>query len=186
MDSDLDDMEAMIINDNNDDMISDDDDVPSQQLKASGKPQSWGMDVPNEGGNENALGIDSPSNLNDSDTSDRPCRNSVQVFVKCYLETRYVVEAKNDEITFQGKVLIVDEHGVVCARHELLSNGCCSREQKQPSKAEETVVTAVLKERYSCKTCNAQGCCAIYEYCVSCCLHPAKVFLCRVNLCMLS
>ncbi|KAL2748356.1 SREBP regulating protein isoform X1 [Vespula maculifrons] len=150
LDGDLDDMEAMIINDNNDDMISDDD-VPSQQLKASGKPQSWGMDVPNEGGNENALGIDSPSNLNDSDTSDRPCRNSVQ-----------------------GKVLIVDEHGVVCARHELLSNGCCSREQKQPSKAEETVVTAVLKERYSCKTCNAQGCCAIYEYCVSCCLHPAK------------
>ncbi|XP_035737401.1 UPF0454 protein C12orf49 homolog isoform X1 [Vespa mandarinia] len=152
LDSDLDDMEGLIMNDNNnDDMISDDD-VPSQQLKASGKPrESWGIDVPNEGGaNDNGLGIDSPSNLNDSDTSNRPCRNSVQ-----------------------GKVLIVDEHGVVCARHELLSNGCCSREQKQPYKTEEATITA-LKERYSCKTCNAQGCCAIYEYCVSCCLHPAK------------
>lgn len=31
------------------------------------------------------------------------------------------------------------------------------------------------RERYSCKTCNPQGCCTIYEYCVSCCLHPGKV-----------
>lgn len=68
----------------------------------------------------------------------------------------------------------MDERGVVCARHELLPNGCCTRERKQASKTEEASVTA-LKERYSCKTCNAQGCCAIYEYCVSCCLHPAKV-----------
>lgn len=82
MDGDLDDMEAMMINDNNDDMIGGDDDVLSQRPKASGKPQSWGMDVvPNEGGNENGLGVDSPSNLNDSDTSYRPCRNSIQASV---------------------------------------------------------------------------------------------------------
>lgn len=33
----------------------------------------------------------------------------------------------------------------------------------------------IKRERYSCKTCNSQGCCTIYEYCVSCCLHPGKV-----------
>lgn len=83
MDGDLDDMEAMMINDNNDDMIADDD-VLSQRPKASGKPQSWVMDVvPSEGGNENVgLGVDSPSNLNDSDASSRPCRNSIQASVK--------------------------------------------------------------------------------------------------------
>lgn len=68
----------------------------------------------------------------------------------------------------------MDEHGVVCARHEVLPNGCCSMEQKLAPKPEESVSVA-RRERYSCKTCNSQGCCAIYEYCVSCCLHPAKV-----------
>lgn len=47
-------------------------------------------------------------------------------------------------------------------------------EQKDSNKNEDTS-TIAKKERYSCKTCNAQGCCAIYEYCVSCCLHPGKV-----------
>lgn len=47
-------------------------------------------------------------------------------------------------------------------------------EQKDPIKNEDTSTTP-RRERYSCKTCNAQGCCAIYEYCVSCCLHPGKV-----------
>lgn len=159
LDSDL---EDMIINDNNDDMISEDD-LSFQRIKVSGKPQSWDMDVPNEapnesqneiqneGGHENALGIDSLANFNDSDSSNEPCRNSIQ-----------------------GKVLIVDEQGVVCARHELLPNGCCSTEQKQGFKKEEGGVITSRKERYSCKTCNAQGCCAIYEYCVSCCLNPSK------------
>lgn len=47
-------------------------------------------------------------------------------------------------------------------------------EQKDSIKNEDTSTTP-RRERYSCKTCNAQGCCAIYEYCVSCCLHPGKV-----------
>ncbi|RZF39853.1 hypothetical protein LSTR_LSTR000501 [Laodelphax striatellus] len=29
-------------------------------------------------------------------------------------------------------------------------------------------------ERYSCKTCKENGCCTVYEHCVSCCLHPDK------------
>lgn len=62
----------------------------------------------------------------------------------------------------QGKTLLVDDEGYVCARNKLLSNGCCD--------ANENVV------QYSCDTCNTEdGCCAIYENCVSCCLNPNKV-----------
>lgn len=66
----------------------------------------------------------------------------------------------------------MDEHGLVCSRHEVLPNGCCRIEQTQQNK-ERAAVTK--RERYSCKTCNLQGCCTIYEYCVSCCLNPNKV-----------
>lgn len=62
----------------------------------------------------------------------------------------------------QGKILLVDDEGYVCARNKLLSNGCCD--------PDENVV------QYSCDTCNEmEGCCAIYEKCVSCCLNPNKV-----------
>lgn len=149
LDNDLDNIDTMIRSRNSEDAALDNDAL--SQIKVSSKPQSWEMDVPNESGNENALSLDSLSNLNDTDSFNQPCRNSIQ-----------------------GKVLIVDEHGVVCSRHEVLPNGCCSTEQKQVLKTEETVATT-QRERYSCKTCNSQGCCAIYEYCVSCCLHPAKI-----------
>lgn len=65
----------------------------------------------------------------------------------------------------------MDERGIVCLRHEVLPSGCCTMEQ---SKNEETLSIA-KRERYSCETCNSQGCCTIYEYCISCCLHPDKV-----------
>jgi hypothetical protein len=68
----------------------------------------------------------------------------------------------------------VDEYGVVCTRHEVLSNGCCRLEQRQVSDNEQASSES-KRERYSCKTCNSRGCCTIYEYCVSCCLHPGKV-----------
>lgn len=62
----------------------------------------------------------------------------------------------------QGKILLVDDEGYVCARNKVLSNGCCH--------ANGRVV------QYSCDTCNSEdGCCAIYERCVSCCLNPNKV-----------
>ncbi|XP_076233135.1 SREBP regulating gene protein [Calliopsis andreniformis] len=138
------DLDTMMMNDNNDDLISDDETL-SEQLKVSGKPlwQTGDQDA-----NDNALNIDAMLNLNDTDTT-TPCRNSVQ-----------------------GKVLIVDERGIVCARHDILPNGCCSLEQKDSGKNDEA--TTIKRERYSCKTCNTQGCCAIYEYCVSCCLQPGK------------
>ncbi|XP_034182691.1 SREBP regulating gene protein [Osmia lignaria lignaria] len=147
VDNDLDDMDPMIINDNNDDLISDDDAL-AEQLRVSSKPSSWQMAVDQEV-NDNALNMDIISNLNGTDTV-IPCRNSVQ-----------------------GKALIVDERGIVCSRQDILPNGCCNIDQKDSVKNEDTSSIA-KSERYSCKTCNAQGCCAIYEYCVSCCLHPGK------------
>lgn len=141
-------MDPMIINDNNEDLISDDD-IPLEQLKATGKPPFWQMEILEQAVNDNA-DLNIPK-LNESDSSNQPCRNSIQ-----------------------GKALIVDERGIVCSRHDVLPNGCCRIEQRQTSKNEKTPSMAV-RERYSCKTCNPQGCCTIYEYCVSCCLHPGKV-----------
>lgn len=71
-------MDSMIINDNNDDLISDDDTI-SEQLRASGKPPLWQMAIVDQGANENALNIEAISNLNDTDIV-RPCRNSIQVY----------------------------------------------------------------------------------------------------------
>lgn len=61
----------------------------------------------------------------------------------------------------QGKVLIADDRGFVCPRHEILYNGCCN----------DNLSTVM---QYSCETCNKNNCCAIYEHCISCCLHPDK------------
>ncbi|XP_015782227.1 UPF0454 protein C12orf49 homolog [Tetranychus urticae] len=61
----------------------------------------------------------------------------------------------------QGKVLIADDKGYICARHDLTSGGCC------PTSNPTT-------KRYSCETCNSSGCCAIFEYCISCCMEPDK------------
>lgn len=61
----------------------------------------------------------------------------------------------------QGKVLIVDDRGYVCSRTDILSSGCCNTDSE-------------TTKRYSCETCKDNGCCSIYEYCISCCLHPDK------------
>uniref|UniRef100_A0A182PUB9 SREBP regulating gene protein n=1 Tax=Anopheles epiroticus TaxID=199890 RepID=A0A182PUB9_9DIPT len=63
--------------------------------------------------------------------------------------------------SIQGKSLLVDDRGYVCARTELLANGCCS----------ENADTVKL---FSCYTCRPNRCCAVYEYCVACCLNPDK------------
>lgn len=89
----------------------------------------------------------------------------------------------------QGRVLIVDDRGdafffvikrfclyiflgagFVCPRHEIRANGCCN-----------DGISSVIQ--YSCETCESNNCCAIYEYCISCCLHPDKVscFCFRIN-----
>ncbi|KAL6255049.1 hypothetical protein P5V15_013382 [Pogonomyrmex californicus] len=156
LDNDIDMMDPMMINDNNEDLMADDNTL-LEGLKASDKSLLWPIEVFDQAANDNAGNMDM-SNLNDSDVSAESCRNSIQ-----------------------GKGLIVDDRGIVCSRHDLLSNGCCIVEERQISKNEKT--STVKKERYSCKTCNPQGCCTIYEYCVSCCLHPDKICLatCRTS-----
>lgn len=169
-------MDPMIINDNNEDLISDDD-IPLEQLKATGKPPFWQMEILEQAVNDNA-DLNIPK-LNESDSSNQPCRNSIQVSfsleqLQVPLFPWFWWLSYDTYLPSQGKALIVDERGIVCSRHDVLPNGCCRIEQRQTSKNEKTPSMAV-RERYSCKTCNPQGCCTIYEYCVSCCLHPGKV-----------
>ncbi|XP_030075566.1 SREBP regulating gene protein [Microcaecilia unicolor] len=64
----------------------------------------------------------------------------------------------------QGKLLITDDLGYICERKELLANGCCN-------------TNAASSKLYSCESCLTNGCCSIYEYCVSCCLQPNKQLL---------
>ncbi|KAK6625623.1 hypothetical protein RUM43_005922 [Polyplax serrata] len=61
----------------------------------------------------------------------------------------------------QGKVLIVDDKGYVCSRSDLMPSGCCNTRSGNT-------------KRFTCDTCKENGCCSIYEYCISCCLHPDK------------
>ncbi|XP_066589173.1 SREBP regulating gene protein [Prorops nasuta] len=145
-DNDSDDMDGIMLNDNNDDLINDND-SPAENLRSSAK--SWQLDNNNAEINDNELNADVI--LNGTSISSNFCRNSIQ-----------------------GKVLIVDEHGMVCARQNVLPNGCCNTEIGQALKADDSA-SLTIQERYSCKTCNAQGCCAVYEYCVSCCLNPQKL-----------
>lgn len=63
--------------------------------------------------------------------------------------------------SIQGKTLIVDDEGYVCSRIELLNNGCCK--------------LTLQSKQYDCDSCIFDGCCSVYEYCVSCCLNPNKV-----------
>jgi len=61
----------------------------------------------------------------------------------------------------QGKTLIVDDRGYVCPRNDILPSGCCN----------DNLSSSV---QYSCDSCRRNNCCSIYEYCISCCLHPDK------------
>jgi len=57
----------------------------------------------------------------------------------------------------QGRKLVTDDAGTICARQNVLSNGCCRS-------------TSALATR-SCGMCRTDvQCCRSYEYCVSCCL----------------
>ncbi|XP_077691393.1 SREBP regulating gene protein isoform X2 [Eretmochelys imbricata] len=69
----------------------------------------------------------------------------------------------------QGKLFITDELGYVCERKDVLVNGCCN-------------VNVPSAKLYSCESCLPNGCCSVYEYCVSCCLQPNKV--CGAPLCL--
>ncbi|KAG9447068.1 hypothetical protein H6P81_013196 [Aristolochia fimbriata] len=62
--------------------------------------------------------------------------------------------------TVQGRYLISDDNGHVCDALSLdRQSRCCPRGG----------------ESYSCQGCNlVSQCCSSYEYCVSCCLNPAR------------
>ncbi|KAH0625420.1 hypothetical protein JD844_014917, partial [Phrynosoma platyrhinos] len=51
--------------------------------------------------------------------------------------------------------------GYICERKDVLVNGCCN-------------VEAPNTKLYSCDSCLSNGCCSVYEACVSCCLQPNK------------
>lgn len=62
----------------------------------------------------------------------------------------------------QGKIWIADDRGYVCKRSHLQSNGCCD--------------SSNISLKYSCRECkNSTGCCATFEFCVSCCMNPVNV-----------
>ncbi|XP_074643367.1 SREBP regulating gene protein-like [Tubulanus polymorphus] len=66
----------------------------------------------------------------------------------------------------QGKSLIADERGYVCDRLNILPGGCCDIKSRST-------------KHYICDSCLQNGCCNIYEHCVSCCLQPEKQPLLR-------
>jgi len=68
------------------------------------------------------------------------------------------------EHTQQGKHYITDDKGGVCKWKDLNpATSCCK----------DYLVTKI--QPYSCDNCNRTiACCSIYEFCVSCCLDPAK------------
>ena len=99
-----------------------------------------------------------PEDNNETDLRPSSCRNSVQG--KALIADDKGTSSKqlswlNDNLSsfFQS--------GYVCARQNVMSNGCCKPETEGT-------------KRYSCDTCHNNGCCAIYEFCISCCLQPDK------------
>uniref|UniRef100_A0A1B6E552 SREBP regulating gene protein n=1 Tax=Clastoptera arizonana TaxID=38151 RepID=A0A1B6E552_9HEMI len=98
--------------------------------------------------------------------------NEVDVIPSRQLDNSFLWHSNNEDdnstvkITLcrnsvQGTHLIVDDKGYICSRSHILTNGCCNTELKS-------------SQRYSCETCKENGCCRIYEYCISCCLDPNK------------
>lgn len=75
--------------------------------------------------------------------------------------------------SIQGRLLLADDQGYVCTRQFLTKGGCCNSSLHQPSSTSTQVsstanshpLSANQVTRYSCNTCNSEGCCAIFEYC---------------------
>ena len=78
--------------------------------------------------------------------------NAVMISQKCVVSFHY-------EMCYTVNIFLT---GYVCSRTDILSSGCCNTDSE-------------TTKRYSCETCKENGCCSIYEYCISCCLHPDKV-----------
>ena len=54
--------------------------------------------------------------------------------------------------------------GFVCHREAVLEGGCCDQSESDV-------------QQFVCDSCINNGCCSVYEHCVSCCLQPEKVNL---------
>jgi len=73
-------------------------------------------------------------------------------------------EKETCEHTQQGKHYITDDKGGVCKWKDLNPITSCCRDYS---------VTKI--QPFSCEHCNRTiACCSVYEFCVSCCLDPAK------------
>ncbi|ELU04086.1 hypothetical protein CAPTEDRAFT_93600 [Capitella teleta] len=80
--------------------------------------------------------------------------------------TLNITGVNNCRNSVQGQVLIADDEGYVCKRKDVKGSGCCS-------------LSAATTKRYVCDSCTKNGCCEVYEHCVSCCLLPEKQPLLR-------
>ena len=108
---------------------------------------------------------------NDS-VSNSSCRNSVQ--------GKYLIADDRGNFSFfqnqshvklstlrrnTSQYILLQFSGYLCKRTDVMTNGCCN-------------LTSSFTTRYSCDTCNSDGCCSVYENCISCCLNPNKVCRC--------
>ena len=75
--------------------------------------------------------------------------------------------------TVHGRDYVADDQGFVCRHEELdYASGCCLVVGAVAASA-----TASLSgyARHACETCGQNACCRELEFCVACCLHPARV-----------
>ncbi|XP_014217858.1 UPF0454 protein C12orf49 homolog [Copidosoma floridanum] len=156
--NDFDDMDNMNFGENSNDIFNDEDGL-EEVARPSDRPLLWQMEVMNDIGNAISAEIPFVDSVNDNDTFVKSCRNSVQ-----------------------GKFLIVDEQGYLCTTYNVLPNGCCNPHELEKTAMLSNSVPLIEKIRYPCTSCNPQGCCEIYEYCVSCCLDPNKVIFIQSNI----
>lgn len=88
----------------------------------------------------------------------------VNLLNKIYFHITYRIVLKLLNVTLQvTNFIYFFIVGFICPRQEVLANGCCN----------DATSSAV---QYSCETCKPNNCCELYEYCISCCLDPDKVY----------
>ncbi|TYZ65963.1 hypothetical protein PybrP1_010959, partial [[Pythium] brassicae (nom. inval.)] len=74
--------------------------------------------------------------------------------------------SRHCENTVQGVAFVTDSMGYVCSRaqQDKSKRGCCN----------ESDTTLPRIKQFACDECDASPphCCAVFEHCVSCCMHP--------------
>lgn len=120
-----------------------------------------------------------PGGTNDGNIMNKLVGSSMSSGNNDKLESSNVQSSCRNSI--QGRVLISDDKGFVCHRKDVKSSGCCSQGLLEGQASQDRNGNSLKKhQRYSCETCNMEtGCCAMFEYCTSCCLDPEKYPLIR-------